>query len=106
MSAIFHALFEKYGPSLTFEQAAEALHYKSVKTAYTARRRGIFPIRTIDLGGRLGCSTTDVSEFLDTGIPQKNLPSVPQSRKPGRPRKNERLQRSHSLQVTSQISEG
>jgi hypothetical protein len=92
MSAIFHALFEKYGPSLTFEQAAEALNYKSVKTAYTARRRGIFPIRTFDLGGRLGCSVVDVSEFLNTGIPQKNLPSVPQSRKPGRPTKASRFE--------------
>jgi hypothetical protein len=90
MHVIFHALFEKYGPTLTFEQAATALHYKSIKTAYTARSRGIFPIRTIDLGGRLGCSVADLAEFLITGVHQKNLPSVPQSRKPGRPSKLEK----------------
>lgn len=88
MPAIFNALFEKFGPTLTFEQAATALHCKSIKTAYTARSRGIFPLRTIDLGGRLGCSVVDLAEFLTTGVHQKNLPSVPQSRKPGRPRKD------------------
>ena len=106
MPAIFNALFDKFGPTLTFEQAATALHYKSIKTAYTARSRGIFPIRTIDLGGRLGCSVADLAEFLTTGVHQKNLPSVPQSRKPGRPRKNQRAQYMRSTNLTSQISEG
>lgn len=93
MHVIFHALFEKYGPTLTFEQAATALHYKSIKTAYTARSRGIFPIRTIDLGGRLGCSVTDLAEYITSGVPQRNLPSVPQSRKPGRPTKLSRMKK-------------
>lgn len=105
MSVIFHALFEKFGPTLTFEQAAKALHYKSIKIAYTARSRGIFPVRTINLGGRLGCSVADIAEFLTTGVQQKNLSSIPQSRKSGRPRKNQRLLPAHPVNVSSQISE-
>lgn len=94
MSAHLQALLDRYGrPTITFEEAAQALTFNSIKTAYTARFRGKFPVRVIDLGGRLGCTVADLAEFLETGVPQTDRPSEPQKKKPGRPSKTERARR-------------
>lgn len=93
VSILLERLYERYGrPTLTFEEAAEALSFRHTQTAYTARKRGKFPIRVIDLGGRLGCTIVDLAEFLATGVPQADC-SVPQRRKPGRPTNAERARR-------------
>lgn len=93
-SALFTALLDRYGrPTITFEEAAQALAFRHIKTAYTARRRGTFPVRVIDLGGRLGCTVADLAEFLTTGVQQKDIPSAPQRKKPGRPTNAERARR-------------
>lgn len=94
MSALLQTLLDRYGrPCLTFEEAAQALAFRHIKTAYTARRRGVFPVRVIDLGGRLGCTVADLADFLDTGVPQTDRPSEPQKKKSGRPTNAERARR-------------
>jgi hypothetical protein len=85
---IFAALFEAYGPTLTFDEAAKILKFSSIKTAYTARSRGRFPLRTLDLGGRLGVSVADLAAFLQTGQPQTESQAVQMAKRPGRPRKH------------------
>lgn len=94
VSMLLSALLERYGrPTITFEEAAEALGYRKIQTAYAARRRKKFPLRVLDIGGRLGCSVVDLAEFLVTGEQQMDRPSVPQKRMPGRPTNAERARR-------------
>ncbi|MHB9118432.1 MAG: hypothetical protein ACYC2R_09180 [Burkholderiales bacterium] len=94
VSMLLSALLERYGrPTITFEEAAQALSYTRIQTAYAARRRKKFPLRVIDIGGRLGCTVLDLAEFLVTGKPQGDKPSEPQKKKPGRPTNVERAER-------------
>lgn len=103
---IFAALFKEYGATLTLEQVSfKILKFKKIKSAYTARKRGKYPIRFISLGGKLGHSIVDVVEYLVTGQPQSQLdsPVTPVAKRPGRPRKvrrtspNESMGGSHDL---------
>jgi len=94
VSMLFSALFDRYGRSiLNFEEAARELGYKSLVTAYSARRRKKFPIRVLDVGGRLSCTVADLAEFLATGQPQTDRESEPLKKKPGRPTNAERARR-------------
>lgn len=90
MSSVFIALLDKFGPTVTFQQASVILKFNNVKTAYTARRRGIFPVRVIDLGGRLGCSVADLAEFIQSGVAQSSNSKTAATRRPGRPSNLER----------------
>lgn len=78
MSTTLAYLHEKYGVTLTFEEAAAVLKYPSLTAAKSARQRGTFPIPIRRAGDRHLCSSADMAAFLE-GATQR-LPR-------GRPRK-------------------
>ncbi len=92
-SVLLAQIIERFGPSLNFTNGAAALGFPSVRAAYQARFRGNFPVKIIEVGGALRISAADVAQFLIDGKPQKNEPTAPQRRKPGRPSNAERARR-------------
>lgn len=86
MSVLFDSLFQKFGPSLNFGDAAPLLSYPSVEAARQSRARGTFPLPVRQAGSRLIVSVLDVAKFLDGEL----SPPLRSSRR-GAPRKAERL---------------
>lgn len=102
-TSLLSELLSLYGPVLNFQEAATLLKFNNIKTAYTARARGRFPVRTIDLGGKLGCSIVDLARFLESGEFQKNNIDATASKRPGRPSKRDKLKKQL---VSQRVSEG
>ncbi|MCB5206722.1 hypothetical protein [Methylovorus mays] len=93
-TSLLSELLSLYGPALTFDEAARLLKFNNIRTAYTARARGRFPVRTIDLGGKLGCSIVDIARFIETGEFQEAASNSYVAKRPGRPSKKEKMHRS------------
>lgn len=92
-SELLALLLGRLGPSMDFPVAARELGFPTPRAAYLARRRGKFPVRVVDIGGRLAVLTADLADFLATGRPQTDEPSAPPRKKPGRPTNAERAAR-------------
>lgn len=88
MSQLFDLLFQKYGPAVTFENAAPLLTFPSVEAARQSRARGTYPVPVKQIGKRLVVSTLDIARFLegDLAMPRP-------TGKRGAPTKAERLAR-------------
>lgn len=102
MSAILAYLLEKFGVSLTFEEAAAALRYPSLAAAKSARQRGTFPIPIRKAGDRHICNAADIAAFLD-GTAAPLSPPIQRPRR-GRPTKAEVIARQKkSAQIASSV---
>lgn len=89
---------------LSFVFVAAEIGY-TPSAAYVARSRGIFPVRVRQIGGKLVCFSSDLNDYLSTGVSQAHL-SVPALKnfevKTGRPTKRETLRASAlGLSVTA-----
>lgn len=80
---------------LSFSEAALTLGYPTSRAAYVSRKRGIFPVRTRQIGGKLVCFLSDLNEYLRTGESQATLSVQTIKRKSqvkkGRPSKSESI---------------
>jgi len=93
-SELLKQLMDRFGPSLPFTEAAtKVLRFPSFCAAYQARRRGKFPVRVDDIGGRLTVSAFSLATFQLDGKPQYDQDSAPPRKKPGRPSNVERARR-------------
>lgn len=81
---------------LSFTKAVQIAFGKSPSAAYTERFRGSFPVRVRQHGKRLVVFTSDLIQYLQTGVSQAEQ-SVPSIRKQykvktGRPGKRESIE--------------
>ena len=85
-------IIEKYPAQLGFVQCGRIINYTPT-ASYVARSRGQFPIRVRRQGGRLICFTSDLVEYLTTGVSQAEQSVKPITKKfrvkIGRPSKRE-----------------
>lgn len=85
-SELLKQLLDRFGPTLSFEDAStKVLTFPSVSAAYMARRRKKFPVRVDDVGGRLTVSAFSLALFQFDGRHQGDQESAPARKKPGRP---------------------
>lgn len=86
-SELLKQLLDRFGPTLSFEDAAtKVLNFPSVSAAYMARNRKKFPVRVDDVGGRLTVAAVSLAVFQTNGKHQGDQDSAPARKKPGRPR--------------------
>lgn len=93
-SELLKQLLDRFGPSLSFSDAAtRVLRFPTSRAAYQARRRGKFPVRVDDVSGRLIVSAFSLAAFQMDGKPQHDQVSAPQKKKSGRPTNAEQTRR-------------
>ena len=65
LSSTERLLYERYGLTLTTDQLAQVLHYKSTKCLLNAVSNEKCPVRTFRVGKHRVADFRDVAEFLD-----------------------------------------
>lgn len=92
---VIQNILQQYPIQLDFVGCGKIVSY-SPAASYVARKRGHFPVRVRLQGGRLVCHTSDLVEYLRTGLSQADQSHQPlykknKAKKTGRPSKMESL---------------
>lgn len=87
-------LINKHPVSMALGEAGAFLGFPTVGSCYVARSRREFPVRVVRMGSGLRVMTSDLLDFLRTGVSQATPRQGKAVARPGagRPRRSEQVQ--------------